>query len=311
MVLSGFHPRRARGVHPQMPTWGTGRWDWRGFDPADHSFRSLPYKRNPRQLARPRKGYIVNWNNKEGYGWRAPSDTWTLGPSHRSVLLERRLKRALRAAGGKLDLPGLVRAAQGAHQADLEVQELLPLARRVMRGRTDADTRALLALLGDWRANGGEHRDLEATGAYEDGASIALMRAWVPRLSRAVFERRLGKEVIDLLDKTGRLGLKPGRSEFGGWHGHLLKAFRQSLGARVRQPLSRSYCGSRKRCARTLVSTLAAAEADLRKEFGGGPETWTVPVELIKPLTAGAIATPPFPLQNRGTFHQAIELRPR
>jgi acyl-homoserine lactone acylase PvdQ len=310
MVLSGFHPRRARGTHPLMPTWGTGRWDWRGFKADDHTFRRLPYRRNPRQLARPRKGYIVNWNNKEARGWRAPADVWTLGPTHRSLLLERRLLAALRAGRGKINLVRLVQEAQGAHQGDLEVQELLPLAQRLLGARRDEELVTALALLTEWRAAGGEHRDLEDTGAYEHGAAIALMREWVPRLSRAVFEPRLGKEVIDLLDDSGRLSLRPGRSEFGGWHGHLVKALRRSLGARVRQPLSRGYCGSRRRCARTLARTLRSAVRALRKEFGGGPEKWTVPVELTEPVTAGAIETPPFPLQNRGTFHQIVELRP-
>jgi acyl-homoserine lactone acylase PvdQ len=35
----GCYPRRASGVHPSLPTWGTGRWEWEG---------RLPWRRHPR-----------------------------------------------------------------------------------------------------------------------------------------------------------------------------------------------------------------------------------------------------------------------
>lgn len=311
-VLSGVHPRRARGVDPGLPAWGTGEWDWQKFNPIKHTFRELPYRRNPRSIDPPR-GYIVNWNNKEARRWRSGSDTWTLAGTHRSRLLERRLRAERKRKGFKLELDDVVRVAQGAHMGDLEIQELLPWFERVMRGRTDAESRALLAILDRWRANGGEHRDLDGNGLYEDGAAIALMRAWVPLVARRVFEPRLGSEVVDLLDETGLIDLTPGRSEFGGWHGHLQKDLRTILERKVRGKLSRRYCGggSKARCARILVATLKDAGALLRKEFNGGPETWRTPVQMQSIVTAGAIKTPSFPLQNRATFHQVIELRPR
>jgi acyl-homoserine lactone acylase PvdQ len=309
-VLSGTHPVRAKGADPGLPTWGTGEYDWQRFDPAAHTFRALPYSRTPRSRE-PAKGWIVNWNNKEAAGWRAPADVWTLGPTHRSLLLERRLRAEVKR--GKLDLPQLVRVAQAAHMADLEVQELLPLFKRVMQGRTTPAARELLALLDAWRARGGEHRDPGRTGLYEDGAALALMRAWMPLVARRVFEPRLGSEVVDVLDETGLIALQPGRSEFGGWHGHLNKDLRRVLGRKVRGPLSRRYCGggSRARCARILVATLEDAAAKLRADFGGGPERWRAPVQNTPITTAGAIDTPTFPVQNRGTFHQVLELSRR
>jgi hypothetical protein len=36
-----------------------------------------------------------------------------------------------------------------------------------------------------------------------------------------------------------------------------------------------------------------------------------MPVEQTEITTAGAIETPPFPFQNRGTYHQAVELQPK
>ena len=31
-TLSGWYPKRAKGSHPDFPAWGTGEWDWQGFD---------------------------------------------------------------------------------------------------------------------------------------------------------------------------------------------------------------------------------------------------------------------------------------
>jgi hypothetical protein len=36
-----------------------------------------------------------------------------------------------------------------------------------------------------------------------------------------------------------------------------------------------------------------------------------VDCDANNPITAGAIDTPPQPFQNRGTFHQAVEVFPR
>jgi acyl-homoserine lactone acylase PvdQ len=299
--LSGFMPRRARGVDPDLPTWGTGAYDWRGI---------LPFERLPHSVE-PSKGYIISWNNKEAPGWRAPSDTWTLGPTHRSELLERRLKAELRRSGGKTDLAGLVRTTEAAALGDLEGQELLPLLRRLVLPVAGPGDRELLDLLERWRTRGAEHRDLDRDGQYEDPAAIQLMRAWMPLLVRRVFEPTLGAEGLAAVRQA--LSLEPGRSEFGGWHGQLHRVLRGALGRRVRKAPRAVQCarGRRTTCARTALAALRDADALLRERFGGGPDRWRSPVELQPITTAGAIPTPRFPLQNRGTYHQVVELRPR
>jgi acyl-homoserine lactone acylase PvdQ len=299
--LSGFMPRRARGVDVDLPTWGTGEWDWRG---------TLPFSRMPWSVE-PSKGYIISWNNKEAPGWRAPSDTWTLGPTHRSLLLERRLKAELRRGGGKVDLAGLVRTTEAAALGDLEGQELLPLLRRLARPVATADDLRLLDLLEAWRARGAEHRDFDEDGQYADPAAIQLMRAWLPILVRRVFEPTLGADGLKAVREA--LSLDGGRSEFGGWHGQLQRVLRDALGRKVRTAprLARCARGRRTSCGRVVVAALRDAEVLLRERFGGGPEAWRSPVELQPITTAGAIATPRFPLQNRGTYHQVVELRPR
>jgi hypothetical protein len=68
-----------------------------------------------------------------------------------------------------------------------------------------------------------------------------------------------------------------------------------------------------------LLTALDAAIAEQTAKRGADPATWKVPAtcddpdtcdELV-PATAGAVDTPPFPWQNRGTYHQVVKVRDR
>ena len=111
------------------------------------------------------------------------------------------------------------------------------------------------------------------------------------------------------------------------------KDLRNVLGKRERGRYSHVYCGgpvrepvSAKRlrrvqalCRGVLLSTLHAAAADLAAKYGSSdPSTWKVPATCDKkdppicdqevPTDLGAVDTPVFPWQNRGTYHQVVEL---
>jgi hypothetical protein len=75
----------------------------------------------------------------------------------------------------------------------------------------------------------------------------------------------------------------------------------------------------RARCREILLSTLREAVAAAGKRFGADdPARWQVPATCPKkdppmcdqkvPTVLGAVSTPPFPWQNRGTFHQVVEV---
>jgi hypothetical protein len=103
------------------------------------------------------------------------------------------------------------------------------------------------------------------------------------------------------------------------------KDLRNVLHKKERGRYSRTYCGGAKRsgvrvrCRAVLLASLRAAVADVTKKYGSpDPAKWSVPAtcekasppkcDQIVPTTAGAIDTPPFPWQNRGTYHQVVEL---
>jgi hypothetical protein len=105
------------------------------------------------------------------------------------------------------------------------------------------------------------------------------------------------------------------------------------LGRLERGRFSQMYCGGpargrvrgkrlakvRARCRTVLLASLHEAVADVTKKYGSDdPAKWKVaatceqkdPPECDQevPAALGAVDTPPFPWQNRGTFHQVVEL---
>ena len=363
--LSGDYPRTAPGTDPDLPTWGTGEWDWQGFDTARYSSDRMSADALPHDV-NPARGYLISWNNKPAPGWRAASDTLVWGSVFRSQLLERRVQAAL-AGGARVTLAQLVGIMGDAATSDLRGQELYPWLRRVVGDPGDPRLRQLLGLLDAWSAGGSHRRDRGGSGYYEEGAAVALMDAWWQRLAPAVLEPALGGPVLDALGKLVSINDPPGPQGdafYGGFYSYVQKDLRDLLarsgraGARaaavqrrggrrpaarrrhrrphrarrvaagVSAPYSRVYCGggSLPACRAVLVSTLQQAVADVAKRYGSDdPARWRVPVtctpgmtppacDQIEFTTAGAIATPPIPWQNRGTFQQAVEVqghRPR
>jgi hypothetical protein len=206
--------------------------------------------------------------------------------------------------------------------ADLRGTEVLAWLERMIRRTSDPEAGPALERLREWRRGGSQRRDLDGDGVYEDSAAVALMDAWWPRLVRGIFVPRLGDDLVRTVsEKVNVLDARPSdHFFFDGWWGYVQKDVRAVLGRRVRGRLSRRYCGggSRRRCRAVLLSTLRDAVAAVRREQGDDPAGWRVRAtcpeadppacDQVVPVTAGAIATPPIPFHNRGTFHQAVEV---
>jgi hypothetical protein len=148
------------------------------------------------------------------------------------------------------------------------------------------------------------------------------MDAWWPRAVKAEFRPALGKTLFTqvVADVLGLSGF-----DDWAWATHVQKDLRNVLQRPERGRYSRTYCGGparkgvRARCRALLLSSLRGAVADVTKKYGSpDPANWKVPATCAKasppqcdqlvPTTAGAIDTPPFPWQNRGTYHQVVEL---
>ena len=130
--------------------------------------------------------------------------------------------------------------------------------------------------------------------------------------------------------------------EYAVWHlgsafddgiwGHVQKDLRSVLGRPERGRYSQIYCGgpvrepvrgkrlrlARTHCRDVLLTTLRAAVAEVAQKRGSDTSQWKLQAvcddtdppscDQIVPSTAGAVDTPPFPWQNRGTYHQVDEI---
>jgi acyl-homoserine lactone acylase PvdQ len=330
-VQSGLYPKHARGADVDLPMNGDGSGDWQGFDSSTYAFKTIPPSQRPRAFDTDQP-LTISWNNKEAPGWRKGPTEWTDGPVHRALILHRYVKTELRKGGGKIDLTGLTKAVNEAATTDLIGEEEYPWMRRVI-GKASGDDERILGLLDAWN-RAGSHR-LAETGdnVYAHSAAVAVMDAWWPRFVPAAFEPALGKDLFGKLRDTF-LGVENGS---GSWHWNwatqVQKDLRTVLGRPERGRFSRAYCGGpaptplrgarlrkvRAQCRAILLSTLHDAIAAVGTKYGSSdPAQWKVMATCPKkkpptcdqrvPTSLGAVSTPPFPWQNRGTFHQVVEL---
>src|SRR4051812_24386381 len=317
-MQGGLYPKHQRGTDVDLPMNGDGSGDWVGFNPDTYTFKTIPVSQRPRAFDT-NQPITISWNNKEAPGWRKGPTEWSDGPVHRALMLHRYLRTEIKAGGGKTDLVGLTKAVNEAATTDLIGEEDYPWMRRAI-GKAGGDDAKFLALLDDWHKSGSHRLDENGDNVYEHSAAVALMDAWWPRFVHASFEPSFGKELFDKV--VGEfLGL--GRLDWD-WSSQVQKDLRNVLGRKVRGRYSQVYCGgpsrkrARSRCRTILLSTLREAIAEVEQKQGSDdPGQWTVKATCDKttevcdqkvPTDLGAVDTPPFPWQNRGTFHQIVEL---
>lgn len=324
-MQGGVYPKHQPGTDVDLPMNGDGSGDWQGFNPATYTFKTIPASHRPRAFD-VNQPITISWNNKEAPGWRKGPTEWSDGPVHRALILHRYLNTEIKAGGGKTDLTGLTKAVNETATTDLIGEEDLPWMERVI-GKAPPPDAQFLALLDDWHKSGSHRLDENGDNVYEHSAAVALMDAWWPRFVRASFQPAFGKDLFDQI-VSQFLGL--GRLNWD-WASQVHKDLRSVLGRRERGRYSQVYCGGparghvrgrrlrkvRARCRSILLSTLHDAVGDVTKAQGSAdPSQWKVYALCKKPVVCdqevptdlGAVDTPPFPWQNRGTFHQIVEL---
>jgi acyl-homoserine lactone acylase PvdQ len=303
-------PQRAQGVDPYLPAWGTGEWDWQGF---------IPHSAQPWDL-NPAKGYISSWNNKQAPGFMSNDRNFSYGPAYRSDLLDVRLEQLVQAGG--VDRADMVRTMEEAGTVDLRGQELTPLLLQALGPEAppgaDPRTQEMRDRLAAWADAGFHRRDLDRDGEYDDPQPPAIIDAWWPRLSHAMFDAASGNAIDALgiaLDEDNRR-LHRGSAFNGGFFSHVNKDLRQVLGLPVTAPWSRTYCGGGDlgACRAALWESLEQAAADLEAEFGSprvGDWKRDMSYEDVRHQPVGVTSVPAIHWINRPTFQQVVQVGER
>jgi hypothetical protein len=243
------------------------------------------------------------------------------------MILQNRLFDQVRKGGGHVDLTGLTRAVNLAATTDLRGEDVWPWMRRVIGKHGDHRERGLVGLLQQWHRSGANRLDSDGDNVYEHSGAVALMDSWWPRFVTAEFEPALGKKLFEMV-RDNVLGF----GDFGwDWSSQVQKDLRSVLGRPEKDRYSRIYCGgprkqpksrgaerwARRACREVLLSTLSDAYKEVSAAQGSDdPSDWKVfatcddpeTCDEIVPNTSGAVETPPFPWQNRGTYHQVDEI---
>ncbi len=324
---SGLLPIRAAGIHPDLPQWGTGEFDWQQtgtgrINPAFSFDNFLPLENHPRE-ANPPAGYFANWNNAQAPGFYANDAQTGYGPVYRSELLSRRLDAFRAQDGAPLHTrASLVQIMIDAGTTDLRGQEILPRVFEVLGDVSDlsAFEQEVVQLLKDWVANGPDglgamRRDRGGPGLdvqslqYEDRAAVALMDRWWNAMIDAVLPQLV--EVEDAGVMVGGRHNAPGAngSAFqGGYYGYVLRVLEMALGqsgAPYRQ-LACAETGDLSSCRAALVGSLQETITDL----GSDMAQWDPSLEADDAINATALglADPPnIHWQNRPTWQQVVQ----
>jgi acyl-homoserine lactone acylase PvdQ len=325
---SGLLPIRAAGIHPDLPQWGTGEFDWQqtgtGKINSEFSFDNfLPLLDHPHE-ANPAKGYFANWNNAQAPGFYANDGQTGYGRVYRSELLSRRLD-AFREQPGA---PGLTRANMvqimiDAGTTDLRGQEILPRVFEMLEPVSNdlsSSEQEILVLMKDWVANGPNglgamRRDRNGPGLdtasleYEDRAAVAFMDRWWNRMIDALLPQITEVEAAGVMiggrhDAPGPIG-----SAFqGGYYGYVLRVLEMALGESG-APYNRIACagtGELVDCQAALVASLQQTIADLGTDMA----QWDPSLEQDDAInhTALGLADPPdIHWQNRPTWQQVVQ----
>jgi acyl-homoserine lactone acylase PvdQ len=234
---SGWYPVRARGVDPDLPSWGTGEWEWQG---------RLDWHRQPQQID-PASGYAVSWNNKVAPGWAEPDNNWDSGSIQRVDLLAHRTEALLARKPHAVTPADVFVAAQDAATVDARGELVLPevLAVLATGPAPNAELGAARDLLARWSASGAHRRDRADDGFYDDMA-VPLMDALFEPLVRAVFTPGLGKYMAEGVRRPSTIDNPPsqtGGAFAHGWFTQVADDLRRVRGAEPTPSSVPAFCG--------------------------------------------------------------------
>jgi acyl-homoserine lactone acylase PvdQ len=332
---SGWNPERAAGADPDFPNWGTGEYDWRGFDKDLQTADFTPFSEHPQVINQP---YITSWNNKQAAGFNSADDNYAYGPVFRSQSLDKEIQQRI-SGSNKIDLPGLVDAMEEAGKTDLRGTQALPYMLQVIGTPGTPALQAAVSQLQDWMTNGAHRTDQDQDDHYDYENAVRIMDAWWPRAMEAMFKPEMGQPFFDAIHNMQTFDDSPnsgsgyhvGSAYIDGWYGYVNKDLRELLGQSVQDPFSRGYCGGgnlaacRTALLNSLSDALGVSPSDLYDEDpstagtqrvdtcpGSKTDQWCWDSIRFRPL--GVAHIPTMHWINRPTFQQAIEVqghRPR
>ncbi|HEY2273108.1 MAG TPA: penicillin acylase family protein [Jatrophihabitantaceae bacterium] len=341
--VSGKDPIRPRNVDPSLPTWGTGKSEWRGY---------LPFKKHVHEV-NPKQGFFVSWNNKPAPGFAAADDMYGYGQVYRSILLVHQLKRQLRGTHHKVVRSDVVKAMETAASQDLDGVAVEPLLLKYLKGHHHSSgVQSMIRTLHTWIAHGAHRRKAHKGDAqYQYHAAVAISDELIPNVIRALYDRVLKAGGLGAAGSPGGAtaaaysvlpmqfvntpnsgGAHLGSAFDSGYESYLVAVLRQLLGRHPRDGftsvITKHECaGGPHTCRKKINAALRKTRRALVAANGtGSVKKWTastdskaagqtMPVfDAIQFRALGVVGQPAIDWQNRPTFQQVVQFyrhRPR
>ena len=298
----GYYPKRVKGQHPSLPTWGTGRWDWKG---------RRPFSQQPHILD-PDTGWMANWNNKPAAGW-SNMDSAKWGSIHRVDLLDDKMHELLDGRG-QARLSDLVDVIGSAATQDTRGLYLGPKMLKLAQKKKNASDQyaTALELVRNWVSTGAHRLNNNDDDVMEQGAALAVFDEWYTQLVHLVYDDELGEKGYDMLmAPVSHFNPTAGNSFWFDMSSYLKNLFSRKSAKRLALPYcdNRTTKKSKESCSSLAIAALEAALKKLTTDQGSpNVEEWTTEREDIVFQEFGFGSVDPIHWQNRGTHNHATEM---
>lgn len=335
-VVSGALPRRNPHVDTALPTWGTGRSEWRGL---------LPLSQHPHEQDPP-QGFFVSWNNKPAPGVANDGD-YHYGQTYRSTMLVDQLNAAFARTGDQVTRADVVQAMETAASQDLDGLTVMPLLVRLTENRAEpAGVRQMLTTLSAWVLAGAHRRKADpGETQYAYAAAVAISDELYDNLISAIYDPVFASGGKTGVQSNGG-AVTPGYAivpqqwvnspnsgdthlgsayDESAWESYLVMTMQQILHRHPKDGWDSSLDSHL--CLRGLRTCAAAIDAALLKTYTTlssvngtpTPSLWTqdsathaegvtMPIfDAIAFRALGIVGQPTIDWQNRPTFQQVVE----
>ncbi len=174
-IYCGKYPLRKEDHDWRLPVSGKGDMEWLGF---------LPFEQNP-QVYNPKRGYIVNWNNKPSPNWNDPDMWWLIwGSADRVKVIFDELEKK-----EKFTAEEIWEMNRRISHIDLNVAYFLPFLEKAVEGLDPNSPEArAVSLIKAWD----RYRwDLDKDGNY-DSPGQTIFEKWLSIMLKNTFADDLG-----------------------------------------------------------------------------------------------------------------------
>jgi acyl-homoserine lactone acylase PvdQ len=306
LYRTGKLPVRERDGDPRLPVSESDH-EWSGFEVGTDIGASV---------VDPERGYVVNWNNAPGAGWRSNDAPQQWGSTHRVDVMARLVGEAIDRTGGSLslaDVEGII--------ADCSVEHpfapaLVPTLVAIAQSSGDQQLQAMGTELQRWADTDYSFRNTEDDDRYPNGG-MAIWEEVRRQLQQHIYRDKLGERYPDLtFDPTAGGPLSSAVDPHAADHGpsnHKGTVLVEALNGQTNfdwfQPISDAGFDASDPGNVIEIALSRAAETLTERFDSSEPSDWRLQARQCEFAALGGAAADTIDMTNRASYQQAIAMQ--